>query len=39
MIAYPIDPLAADLDALADLTPSFTPLGAEPTHDPENRLD
>jgi hypothetical protein len=31
-------PHAADVDALADLTPSFTMLSGEPTYDTENRL-
>jgi len=39
VVAYPMDPLAADVDALADLTPSFTLLAGQPTYDPENRLD
>jgi len=38
LVAYSIDPLTADVAALADLTPVFTVLGGEPTHDPEHRL-
>jgi predicted amidohydrolase YtcJ len=31
LVAYPIDPLAADPDALADLTPAFTVVGGRST--------
>src|SRR5215467_2382722 len=39
LIAYPIDPLAADLDRLPDLTPSFTVVGGRAVHDPEGHLE
>ena len=38
LAAYPIDPLAADLDDLADLTPAFTIVGGRAVHDPGGRL-
>jgi predicted amidohydrolase YtcJ len=39
LVAYPIDPLAADPDGLPDLTPSFTIVGGRTAHDPEGRLE
>jgi predicted amidohydrolase YtcJ len=38
LVAYPIDPLAADTDDLADLTPAFTIVGGKVVHDPDKRL-
>jgi predicted amidohydrolase YtcJ len=38
LVAYPLDPLAADPDALRDLRPAFTVIGGQPKHDPDNRL-
>ena len=34
LVAYPIDPLAADPDDLAELTPAFTIVGGRAVHDP-----
>jgi predicted amidohydrolase YtcJ len=34
LVAYPADPLTADLDDLADLTPAFTIVGGRAVHDP-----
>jgi hypothetical protein len=34
LVAYPLDPLAADPDALRDLRPAFTVIGGQPKHDP-----
>ena len=38
LVAYPIDPLAADLNDLADLTPAFTMVGGRAVHDPDGML-
>ena len=38
LVAYPIDPLTADPDDLAELTPAFTMLGGGATHDTGKRL-
>jgi len=38
LVAYPADPLTADPDALAELTPAFTIVGGRATHDPDKRL-
>jgi predicted amidohydrolase YtcJ len=38
LVAYPVDPLAADLDDLAELTPAFSILGGKPVFDPDKRL-
>ena len=38
LVGYPADPLAADPDDLADLTPAFTIVGGRATHDPDKRL-
>jgi len=38
LVGYPVDPLAADPDDLADLTPAFTIVGGRATHDPDKRL-
>jgi len=38
LVGYPVDPLAADPDDLAELTPAFTIVGGRPTHDPDKRL-
>src|SRR6516225_3646428 len=38
LVAYPIDPLTADPDDLAELTPAFTMMGGRATHDPDKRL-
>jgi predicted amidohydrolase YtcJ len=38
LVAYPVDPLTADPDALAELTPTFTIVGGHATHDPDKRL-
>ena len=38
LVAYPIDPLTADLDDLADLRPALTVVGGRATHDPGKRL-
>jgi predicted amidohydrolase YtcJ len=38
LVAYPRDPLAVQVDDLADLTPAFTMVDGKPTHDPNNRL-
>ena len=38
LVAYPLDPLAADPDGLAELTPAFTIVGGRATHDPDKRL-
>jgi predicted amidohydrolase YtcJ len=38
LVAYPADPMAADLDDLADLRPAFTIVDGEPVHDPARRL-
>jgi predicted amidohydrolase YtcJ len=34
LVAYPTDPLTADPNDLADLTPIFTIVGGRPVHDP-----
>jgi predicted amidohydrolase YtcJ len=39
VVAYPLDPLAVDLDRLSELTPSFTVVGGRAVHDPEGRLE
>jgi predicted amidohydrolase YtcJ len=38
LVGYPADPLAADPDDLAELTPAFTIMGGRATHDPDQRL-
>jgi predicted amidohydrolase YtcJ len=38
VVGYPADPLAADPDDLAELTPAFTIVGGRATHDPDKRL-
>jgi predicted amidohydrolase YtcJ len=38
LVAYEADPMAADLDDLADLKPAFTIVDGEPVHDPGRRL-
>jgi predicted amidohydrolase YtcJ len=38
LVAYPLDPLVADPDDLAGLTPAFTILGGRATYDPGKRL-
>jgi predicted amidohydrolase YtcJ len=38
LVAYPVDPLAADPDDLAELTPAFTMVGGKAVHDPGKRL-
>jgi predicted amidohydrolase YtcJ len=38
LVGYPLDPLAADPDDLADLTPVFTLVGGKPMHDPDHWL-
>jgi hypothetical protein len=38
IVAYPADPLVADLDDLPGLTPAFTIIGGRPVHDPGGRL-
>jgi len=38
LVAYPADPLTADLDDLPGLTPAFTIVGGRAVHDPHGRL-
>jgi predicted amidohydrolase YtcJ len=38
LVAYRTDPLAADLDDLAGLTPAFTMVGGRAVHDPDGML-
>jgi predicted amidohydrolase YtcJ len=38
LVAYPLDPLAADPDDLASLTPVFTIVGGRPSYDRDKRL-
>jgi predicted amidohydrolase YtcJ len=38
LVGYPADPLAADPDDLAKLTPAVTIVGGRATHDPDKRL-
>jgi len=38
IVAYPADPLTADVDDLPGLTPAFTIVGGRPVHDPGGRL-
>jgi predicted amidohydrolase YtcJ len=38
IVAYSLDPLTADPDALQDLRPAFTLAGGKPSHDPDHRL-
>jgi predicted amidohydrolase YtcJ len=38
LVAYPVDPMAADPDDLADLTPALTIVGGKPAHDPDKRM-
>jgi len=38
LVGYPADPLTADPDDLAELTPAFTIVGGRATHDPDKRL-
>jgi predicted amidohydrolase YtcJ len=38
LVGYPLDPLSADPEELAQLTPVFTMTGGRVTHDPEQRL-
>jgi hypothetical protein len=37
-VAYPIDPIAADLDGLMELPPAFTMVGGVLTFDPDGHL-
>jgi predicted amidohydrolase YtcJ len=38
LVAYPIDPMTAEPDDLAELTPVLTMVGGRVTHDPDGRL-
>ena len=38
LVGYPADPLTADPDDLAELTPAFTIVGGRAVHDPDKRL-
>ena len=38
LVAYPVDPLTAEPDGLAELTPAWTMLGGQSVHDPDKRL-
>jgi predicted amidohydrolase YtcJ len=38
LVAYPLDPLTADLDDLAELKPVLTIAGGRATYDPDKRL-
>jgi predicted amidohydrolase YtcJ len=38
LVAYPLDPLSADPDDLAELTPAFALVGGRVVHDPDGRL-
>jgi len=38
LVAYPLDPLSVDPDALPHLVPTFTVVGGKPKHDPDRRL-
>ena len=38
LVAYPLDPLTAAPDDLAELTPAFTIMGGRASHDPDKRL-
>jgi predicted amidohydrolase YtcJ len=38
LVAYPADPLTADADDLAELTPTFTLVGGRAVHDPDGLL-
>jgi len=38
LVAYPADPMALDVDDLADLRPAFTIVDGVPVHDPDRRL-
>jgi predicted amidohydrolase YtcJ len=38
LVGYPLDPLGADPDDLAELTLAFTIAGGRATHDPDKRL-
>ena len=38
LAAYPLDPLTANPDDLAELTPAFTMMGGRATHDLDKRL-
>ncbi len=38
LVAYTRDPLTLKVDDLADLTPAFTIVDGQPTHDPDQRL-
>ena len=38
LVAYPVDPLTADLDDLPELTPVLTIVGGRATHDPDKRV-
>lgn len=38
IVAYPVDPLSAEPDEVADLGPAFTIVGGRPVHDPGHRL-
>lgn len=38
LVAYPIDPLSADVELLANLTPTITIVDGRPVHDPDRRL-
>jgi predicted amidohydrolase YtcJ len=38
LVAYPVDPMTADVDTLPELTPAFTIVDGKPVHDPDKRL-
>jgi predicted amidohydrolase YtcJ len=38
LVAYPVDPLTADPDDLAELTPTFSIVDGHAVHDPEGML-
>jgi predicted amidohydrolase YtcJ len=38
LAGYPVDPMTADPDDLAGLTPAFTVVGGKSVHDPDKRL-
>lgn len=38
LVAYPVDPMTADPDDLAGLTPALTIAGGKATHDPDKRM-
>ncbi|HEV2309798.1 MAG TPA: amidohydrolase family protein, partial [Acidimicrobiia bacterium] len=39
LVAYPADPLTVDVEALVELTPTFTVVGGRATYDPDGRLN